>query len=311
MGDRRMTTGLLKGKPGVLPLLLLLLFFAHHAIAQELDASVVVNAKKIQGTNSSVFTTLETDVKEFLNTRKWTNAQYSTKEKISCSFNIIVSQYSDDGTFECELIVQSNRPVFNATYTTTVFNFRDPDLVFNYVEHDKLEYSDNLVDNNLTAVLAYYAYLIIGLDLDTFAPRGGTDILQKAENVVNNAQMLDVPGWKAFGDDKNRHAIVNDYTNGALEPLRDLMYSYYREGLDEMAQNAERGRGNITTSLSLLKKAKENKPLSTLPGLFVEIKKDELINIYSKGTSKEKETVYDILCEVSPSLSNEWDEIKK
>ncbi|MBR5964009.1 MAG: DUF4835 family protein [Bacteroidaceae bacterium] len=292
-------------------LLFVLLLLPHFLKAQELDANVVVNAKKVQGTNTSVFTTLETDIKEFLNTKKWTNAQYSQKEKISCSFNITVSQYSDDGAFECELIVQSNRPVFNASYNTTVFNFKDPDFNFHYVEHDKLEYSDDLIDNNLTAVLAYYSYLIIGLDLDTFAPLGGTDILQKAENVVNNAQMLDAAGWKAFDDDKNRHAIVNDYTNGALEPLRNLMYSYYREGLDEMAQNAERGRGNITTSLSLLAKAKSNKPLSALPGLFVEIKKDELINIYSKGTSKEKETVYDILCDISPSLSNDWDEIKK
>ena len=311
MKDKRTTTKKPKRRIAESLALFTLFVFPSLVLGQELDANVVVNAKKVQGTNTSVFTTLETDIKEFLNTRKWTNAQYGTKEKISCSFNIIVSQYSDDGTFECELIVQSNRPVYNATYVSTVFNFRDPDVAFNYVEHDKLEYSDNVVDNNLTAVLAYYAYLIIGLDLDTFSPKGGTDILQRAENVVNNAQMLDVAGWKAFSDDKNRHAIVNDYTNGALEPLRELMYSYYRDGLDEMAQNAERGRGNITTALALLAKAKGNKPLSALPGLFAEIKKDELINIYSKGTSKEKETVYDILCDVSPSLSNEWDEIKK
>lgn len=290
---------------------LLLVLSPLSAGAQELDANVVVNASKIQGTNTSVFTTLESSIREFLNTRKWSNAQYSNREKIACSFSIIVNQYEDEGTFQCELIVQCNRPVYNSSYTTTVFNFRDTEFAFNYVEHDKLEFTDDIIDNNLTAVLAYYAYLIIGLDMDTFALKGGTDILQKAENVVNNAQMLDTNGWKAFEDDKNRHALINDYMNGSLEPLRQLMYDYHLGGLDEMAQNADRGRGNITKALELLQKAKENKPLSALPGLFTEIKQDELLNIYSKGTSKEKESVSKILTNVNPSLSNEWDELKK
>lgn len=285
--------------------------FSTNAHAQELDATVVINSSKIQGTDNTVFKTLETAIKDFINNRKWTNSQYANQEKITCSFNIIVNQYADDGTFDCELMVQSNRPVYNTSYNTTVFNFRDADVAFNYVEYDKLEYNDEMVENNLTAVLAYYIYLIIGLDMDTFALKGGTDILQKAENVVNNAQMLDVTGWKAFDDDKNRHAIINDYMNGSLEPLRQLLYEYHRNGLDEMAQNAERGRGNITTALNLLQKAKDNKPLSALPGLFTEIKQDELLNIYSKGTAKEKEDVSKILSNVNPSLSNEWDEIKK
>lgn len=279
--------------------------------AQELDAKVVINSSKIQGTNTSVFKTLETAISEFLNSRKWSNAQYSNKEKIACSFNFIVNQYADDGTFDCELMVQSSRPVFNSSYNTTVFNFRDADVSFSYVEFDKLEFSDDMVSNNLTAILAYYAYLVVGFDMDTFAFKGGTEVLLKAENVVNNAQMFDVSGWKAFDDDKNRHAIINDYMNGSMEPLRQLLYDYHRNGLDEMAQNAERGRGNITTALSLLQKAKDNKPLSTLPGIFTEIKQDELINIYSKGTTKEKEDVSGILENVNPSLSNEWEALKK
>ena len=206
--------------------------------AQELEAKVVVNHSKIQGTNTSVFTTLQEAMTEFLNTRKWSNAQYTTREKIACSFNLIVNEYSDDGRFGCSLMVQANRPVYNASYNTTVFNFNDNAVDFNYIEHDKLEFSDEIVDNNLTAVLAYYAYLIIGLDMDTFAPKGGTDVLNKAENVVNNAQMLGEDGWKAFGDSKNRHALINDYMNGAMEPYRQLFYDYHHKGLDEMAQNA-------------------------------------------------------------------------
>ena len=290
---------------------LLLALHAAPIAAQELDADVMVNASKIQGTNTSVFTTLESDIREFLNTRKWSNMQYTNREKIACSFSIIVNEYDDEGLFKCELIVQSSRPVYNSTYSSTVFNFRDTEFTFRYVEHDKLEYSDDMIDNNLTAVLAYYCYLIIGLDMDTFAPKGGTDVLQKAENVVNNAQMLDATGWKAFEDDKNRYAIINDYMSASLEPLRQLLYSYHLGGLDEMAQNADRGRGNITKALELLQKAKEDKPLSAVPGLFTEIKQDELLNIYSKGTSKEKESVSKILTSVNPSLTNEWDALKK
>jgi hypothetical protein len=271
----------------------------------------VVNHSKIQGTNTSVFTTLQEAVTEFLNTRKWSNSQYTARERIACSFNLIVNEYSDDGRFGCSLMVQANRPVYNASYNTTVLNFNDNAVDFNYIEHDKLEFSDDMIDNNLTAVLAYYAYLIIGLDMDTFAPKGGTDILHKAENVVNNAQMLNEDGWKAFGDSKNRHAIINDYMNGGMEPYRQLLYDYHRKGLDEMAQNAERGRSNITTSLAQLEKCKQDKPMSVLPQLFTEIKKDELLNIYSKGTSKEKEEVCRILSLVNPSLTSDWEKMKE
>lgn len=279
--------------------------------AQELDAKVVVNHSKIQGTNTSVFTTLQEAMTEFINSRKWSNAQYTTRERIACSFNLVVNEYNDDGRFGCSLMVQANRPVYNSSYNTTVFNFNDNAVDFNYIEHDKLEFSDDIIDNNLTAVLAYYVYLIIGLDMDTFAPKGGTGLLQKAENVVNNAQMLGEDGWKAFGDSKNRHALVNDYMNGAMEPYRQLIYDYHRKGLDEMAQNAERGRSNITTSLTLLEKTKQDKPMSVLPQLFTEIKKDELLNIYSKGTTKEKEEVIRILSLVNPSLTSDWEKIKE
>ena len=265
---------------------------------------------KIQGTNTSVFTTLQEAMTEFINTRKWTNAQYTQRERIACSFNLIVNEYSDDGRFGCNLMVQANRPVYNASYNTTVFNFNDNAVDFNYIEHDKLEFSDEIIDNNLTAVLAYYAYLMIGLDMETFALKGGTEILQKAENVVNNAQMMSEDGWKAFGDSKNRHALVNDYMNGALEPYRQLVYDYHRKGLDEMAQNAERGRSNITVALALLEKAKQDKPMSVLPQLFTEIKRDELLNIYSKGTTKEREEVIRILSLVNPSLTSDWEKIK-
>lgn len=281
-----------------------------HIHAQELDAKVVVNSQKIQGTSKEVFTNLETTLTEFMNTRKWTNQQYRPNERITCSFNITVNQYNDDGSFVCEMMVQSSRPVFNSNYTTTVFNFKDTNFAFNYKEFDQLEFKEEVIDNNLTAVMAYYALLIIGMDMDTFSPQGGTEVLQRVITIVNNADMLNTTGWKAFESDRNRHAIINDYMDGGMAPFRQLMYDYYRKGLDEMATNAERGRTNITTALGKLKEAKTNKPLSALPVIWTDIKKDELVNIYSKGSQKEKEETANMMSDINPSQSTSWNKIR-
>lgn len=281
------------------------------ATGQELNCKVSINAPQVQGTNTQIFKTLENALTEFINERKWTSAQYSTTERIACNFNITVKDYQDDGTFTCELIVQSSRPVYNSNYNSVVFNFKDPNFNFHYLEFDQIELRDNIIDNNLTALIAYYAYLIIGMDMDTMSPMGGDEVLHAAENVVNSAQTLSDKGWKAFDDSRNRHGILSDYMDGSMKPYRQLMYDYHRTGLDEMAQNADRGRAAITTSLGLLKQAKEAKSMSAIPQLFTEIKKDELINIYSKGTQKEKEEVFDILTDVNPALNSDWDKIKQ
>lgn len=288
----------------------LLFLFAGKINAQELNCKVAINHSQIQGTNDQVFKTLETAISEFINDRRWTSAQYSSIERINCSMNVTVKEYSDDGTFKCELIIQANRPVFNSNYNTVTFNFKDNNFNFTYLEYDPLEFRDNIIDNNLTAVLAYYVYLIIGMDMDAQAPMGGTDVLHIVENIVNAAQTIGETGWKAFDDSRNRHAIISDYMDGGMKPYRQMMYDYHRLGLDEMAQNADRGRAKITAALGLLKESKTNKPLSSLPQIFTEIKKEELLNVYSKGTQKEREEVYDILVEINPAQVNEWDKIK-
>ena len=295
--------------------LILIMFLALTAKAQsnsgEMNCKVTVNSSQIQGTNSQVFTTLENAIKEFINDRKWTSAQYSPVERIACTFNITVKEYDESGgAFKCELIVQSNRPVYNSNYNTILLNFKDVNFTFNYLEYDPLEFKDNIIDNNLTAVLAYYVYLIIGLDMDSMSPMGGTDVLHIVENIVSSAQTLGETGWKAFDDSKNRHAIINDYMDGGMKPFRQMMYDYHRLGLDEMSQNADRGRAKITESLGLLKQAKENKAMSSLPQIFIDSKRDELINIYSKGTQKEREEVYGMLMEINPAQSTEWEKIK-
>ena len=293
--------------------LFFLLLISISGTSQELQMKVVVNHSKIQGTDDAVFKELQKNFEDFVNSRQWTELQFQKNERIQCSMNITVTKYDRDaGTFTCTALIQSNRPVFNSSYTTTVYNNTDQNFVFRYQQFDQLEFNEENVDNQLTALAAYYAYLIIGLDLETFSPKGGEEILQKCMYLVNNAQNLEYPGWKSFDDSRNRFAIINDYLDGGMEPLRQLQYDYYRKGLDTMAENPERGRSEITAALSLLDEAHKNKPLSLLPQIWTDYKKDELASIYNgKGTQKEKEKIYEMLFNINASQSNAWDLIKK
>ena len=283
-------------------------------VAQELQAKITINHAQISGTEKSVFDNLQQTLEQFVNDRQWTHLQFQKNERIQCNFNLQVTKYDkDQGVFTCKATIQANRPVYNSAYTTTLYNNVDENFMFKFAEFDQLEFNEEQIDNQLTALFAYYAYLLIGLDLDSFSPKGGEDVLQRCMNLTNNAQNLDFPGWKAFDNDRNRFAIINDYLDGAMEPFRQLQYDYYRKGLDEMANNVERGRTEITTALETgLKKAKENRPLSMLPQIWTDYKKDELANIYKgKGTQKEKESVYEILNSINPSQNKFWDKIKE
>ena len=294
--------------------LVLLLAFSFCASAQELQARININHQQVQGTDNSVFENLQQTLEQFVNERQWTALQFQENERIQCVFNITVTKYdASENRFTCTALIQANRPVYNSAYTTTLYNNRDKNFDFDFVQFDQLNYNEEVIDNQLVALFAYYAYLIIGLDLDSFAPMGGTDILQRCMYLVNNAQDLGFPGWKSFEDSRNRFAIINDYLDEAMRPFRQLQYDYYRLGLDEMAQNVERGRTNVTTALETgLKKAHEEKPLSLLPQIWTDYKKDELASIYKgKGTQKEKETVYDLLFNINASQSQTWDKIKQ
>lgn len=261
------------------------------ADAQELQAKITVNHAQIEGTDASVFDNLQHTLEQFVNERQWTHLQFRKNERIVCNFNITVTKYDKSSNkFSCKALVQANRPVYNSAYTSTLYNNTDDNFDFAFTQFDQLNFNEEVIDNQLTALFAYYAYLIIGLDLDSFAPRGGEDVLQRCLNLTNNAQDLGYPGWKAFENDRNRYAIISDYLDGAMAPFRQLQYDYYRKGLDEMANNAERGRTEITTAIeSHLKKSHEDKPLSLLPQIWTDYKKDELANIYQgKGTQKRR-----------------------
>lgn len=282
--------------------------------AQELQARVNVNHQQVQGTDASVFESLQQTLEQFINERQWTSLQFQKNERIQCSFNITVTKYdASSNLFTCNALIQANRPVYNSSYTTTLYNNRDNNFDFEFSQFDQLNFNEDQIDNQLVALTAYYALLIIGINLDSFAPMGGEDVLQRCLNLTNNAQNLTYSGWKAFDNDRNRFAIINDYMEGAMKPFRQLQYDYYRLGLDEMANNVERGRTNVTAALENgLKKAHEDRPMSMLPQIWTDYKKDELANIYKgKGTQKEKETVYDILFSINASQNNSWEKIKE
>ncbi len=299
-----------------LAILLIIILNSQFSIinSQELQATVNINHQQIQGTDVSVFENLKQTLEQFINDKQWTSLQFQKNERIVCSFNITVTKYDkNNNVFTCTALIQASRPIYNAAYSTTIYNNKDANFDFEFAQFDQLNFNEEEIDNQLTALLGYYAYLIIGLDLETFSPMGGEDILQRCMNLVNNAQSLQFVGWKAFEDSRNRFAIINDYLDGALAPFRQLQYDYYRLGLDEMANNADRGRTNITTALEEnLKKAHENRPLSLLPQIWLDYKKDEIANIYKgKGTQKEKESVYDIVFNINASQNSTWEKIKE
>lgn len=283
-------------------------------VAQELNARITINHSQIQGTDNAVFDELQQTLTQFVNDRQWTALQFQKNERIPCSFNITVTKYDKStNMFTCKAVIQATRTAYNSSYNTTIYSNQDNDFNFEYAQFDQLNFNEEAVDNQLTALMAYYAFLMIGINLDTFAPMGGEDVLQRCMNLANNCQNLNFPGWKAFDNDRNRFAIINDYLDGAMKPFRQLQYDYYRNGLDEMATNADRGRTNISTAIEEnLKKCHEDRPMSMLPQIWTDYKRDELANIYKgKGTQKEKEQVYEILFGINASQNNAWQKIKE
>ena len=261
-----------------------------------------------------MFDELQQTLTQFVNDRQWTALQFQKNERIPCSFNITVTKYDKStNMFTCKAVIQATRTAYNSSYNTTIYSNQDNDFNFEYAQFDQLNFNEEAVDNQLTALMAYYAFLMIGINLDTFAPMGGEDVLQRCMNLANNCQNLNFPGWKAFDNDRNRFAMINDYLDGAMKPFRQLQYDYYRNGLDEMATNADRGRTNISTAIEEnLKKCHEDRPMSLLPQIWTDYKRDELANIYKgKGTQKEKEQVYEILFGINASQNNAWQKIKE
>ena len=282
-----------------------------HAQNSEINARVEINSSRVQGTYTQVYTTLQTALNAFINNKKWTNAVFTMNERIDCSFTIILSEVTEN-SFKGEIQVQARRPVFNSTYVTPLFNFRDTQFDFEYTEFEPLEYTENVLNSNLTATIVFYIYTILGLDFDSFSPKGGTPFFQQAQQIVTLAQaQMGWTGWRAFDNDRNRHALITALTENNGDIFRQFWYDYHRRGLDEMAANADRGRTNIITALPALTKLKSARPSSILLQLFSDSKLDELIAIYSKATTQEKQEGYKDLSNLYPASGNRLEAIKR
>ncbi|RHJ87884.1 DUF4835 family protein [Parabacteroides sp. AM08-6] len=280
--------------------------------AQELNARITINSDKVQATNKQVFTTLQNALNEFVNNKKWTDATFAVNERIDCSMTIIVNEMPSDNSFKSEIQVQARRPVYNSSYTTTLFNYRDTQLDFDYTEFEPLEYTENTLNSNLIATVVFYIYTILGLDFDSFAPNGGNSFLQQAQQIVSLAQAQPSwNGWKAFENDRNRHALSTALTDNTSAMFREMWYNYHRKGLDEMAANPDRGRTTIISLLPTLNQIKSARPTSPLLQLFADSKLDEVVSIYSKATTQEKQEGYKELSNLYPALSTRLEPLKK
>lgn len=278
--------------------------------AQEFKCEVEVNSQQVEGTNKNVFESLQEAMSTYMNETKFSNAIFSPNEKIECRLFLTVKEYTDD-RIKGELQLQLSRPVYNSTYTTTLFNFRDTRVEFDYREGDPLIFNENTVDNNLTALLDYYAYLFLALDFDSFSPNGGQPYYDKAQSIVQQAQSMGEIGWRTFEDTKNRAAVLSSYTDSNTSGIRNLLYNYHRKGLDEMVTSPDKGRAVITESLKELKTVADNAPMSVALSLFRDSKLDELVNVYSKAPQAERESVYELLQPIYPTESERLDKIKK
>ncbi|MBN1926512.1 MAG: DUF4835 family protein [Prolixibacteraceae bacterium] len=289
----------------------LVIFSSELLTAQELRCNISVNSSKITGSSREIFRSMQMDLYEFMNNRAWTNHTYKNNEKIECNINIQVNKQISGDEYEAFLTVQSKRPVYNSSYRTTVLNIRDENFRFKYQEFQSIEFAESGNKDNLTSVLAYYAYMIIGFDYDTFSPEGGTEYFERARVIVNESQNATGTknGWRAFESDYNRYWLVDNVLNKSYAPFRQLMYDYHRKGLDQMAESVEEGRANIAESLKLIQKVFRTRTRLYITQQFFDTKSAELINIFSKSYPDEQNRVIQILTECDPSNASRYEKI--
>ena len=277
--------------------------------AQEFRCDVEVNADQVEGTIKSTFETLQEAINSYMNETKFSDATFSPVEKIECRLFFTINEYADDRV-KADLQLQLSRPVYNSTYTTTLFNFRDSRVEFNYRDGDPIVYNEQQPESNLTAILDFYANLFLAIDFDSFSPKGGQRFYDRAASIVQQQQSSGEVGWRTFEDTKNRAAVLNSYTESNTAAMRDLLYNYHRKGLDEMVTSPDKGRSVITNQLKIVKGIYDNAPMSVALSIFRDSKLDELVNVYSKAPETERKDVYDLLQPIYPTESQRLNDIK-
>lgn len=277
--------------------------------AQEFMCQITVNSPQVEGTEKKVFQTLQSDLYEFVNNRKWTNYVFKTEERIDCSIMITITDRVSSDQFKAKVNVVLQRPVYKTSYNTNLLNLVDKDFDFKYVDFEPLEYNDDVYTNNLTSTIAYYLYIMLGLDADSFSKFGGTPYYEKARSVVNAAQNSPERGWKAFENLKNRYWLVENLMNNTYAPFREGLYVYHRTGLDLMSENMDLGRSGVNECIENLQKVNREKTGLYVVQLFMDAKKDELVNIYSQASPMDKTKAVNILKEIDPANSSKYQQI--
>jgi hypothetical protein len=283
-------------------------------ISQELQARITINAQAVNSqTDRKIFQTLQSGLTNFLNNRKWTNETFKVNEKIVCNFMINITEALPGNIYKASLTIQAARPVYNTTYETPLINFQDEAFTFKYVEYQPLEFNENRVSgsdplvSNLTATIAYYVYMILGLDYNSFALRGGDPFFQKAQTIVNNApEGRDITGWKAFDGLRNRYWLTENLTNNRYALVHDGFYSYYRLGMDLLYENETAGRTAILNTIGQFNTLNNDIPNTMIVQFFFQGKATELIRIFKKGTPEEKQKAQEMLSRLDISNSNRY-----
>ncbi len=274
--------------------------------AQELNFQVSISTPGMSETERQIMQTLRGDLREFINQTNWTNYQFETRERIEASIQITIEERMGGDEYRANIQVQSRRPIFNTSYHSPLFNHRDRDVQFRYREHDPLEFSENAFLSNLTSLIAYYVYIVIGFDFDTFAPLGGTPYFEKAQQIVNQAQNAPEVGWKSFESQRNRYWLIENIMNTRYRPIRQAMYTYHRLGFDTMTENIDLGRSEVLSALEMLQRAHRERPNTLLMQVVTTAKSDELVNLFSGAPAMEQNRAIELLSEIDPSNSSKY-----
>ncbi len=282
-------------------ILTIALFASLTTAAQELNCSVNINATQIQTSDRNIFRDMKQSIEQFMNSRKWSNDNYKPHEKIACNLLITITKMPSIGTFTASVQIQSARPIYNSNYSSLVFNFADREWEFEYIESLPLEFNDNVFTSNLTSMLAFYAYMILGVDHDTFSELGGTPYYQRAQQVVIAAQNSGHPGWTALGSNRNRYWISENFINSQMVDLRKALYSYHRLALDNFEAKPDEGRETILKALRDIKKLRDINPNAIIIISFFDAKGKELADIFSTGNLQARREAYDIMTTIDPS----------
>lgn len=289
-------------------MILIMISSVYRGGAQELYCNIEINTQQVQLSDKGVFETLENAIIEFMNNRIWSGYEYKLNEKIECSIMLAITEKNGD-LYKGNLTIASQRPVYNSTYNTVLFNTVDKDVEFRYVEFEPLDFYENAFTSNLTSILAFYAYIIIGLDFDSFTLNGGEQFYQAAQNVVNAAQNASFKGWKSFEDQRNRYWLVENLMNPAYDPINHFFYEYHFKGLDMMYEDSDRGRANILNSLKYLQDTKKQRAGLYFLQIISDSKRDEMINIFQKGNPNEKSQAVLIMKEIDPAHSSDYQKL--